>query len=405
MKKKEDRSFRNEEQESLEYMDTLEFLEEQEIETEEGPEQQADEKGDLAKGMDREADPAEAGEQGLVFMSLEPEEEPEKKAPRKINLHFVILGAVLFILVFAVIRLLIWNKGITIKPDENQDPSAFDVETMDSIIPLNPSLLKGREDDGLTTVVCLGNAPFADDWDAEDNLAALIGTELGENTKIYNCSVADSYMTAMLPTFSEDHPYDAFSFYWMATALAVGNTGVLDTALAALPEVPAELRECVDTMKQIDMDQVDVIAIMYDGSDYLAGRKVIDRENKTDIQYFTGALAAGIQLIQNNFPYIRIMVMSPTYAYALDENGEYASSDIVDYGMGALPTYVILESDTCYENSVSFIDNLYGTVNVNNADQYLTDYIHLNPQGRELVAKRFAECLNMYHGVEADNAD
>ena len=140
MKKKEDRSFHNEEQESLEYMDTLEFLEEQEIEEE--PEQPADAEGDLAKGMDKEADPAEAEEQGLVFMSLEPEEEPEQKAPRRINLHFVLLGAVLLILVFAVVRLLIWNKGITIKPDENQDPSAFDVETMDSGAILKAALKK-----------------------------------------------------------------------------------------------------------------------------------------------------------------------------------------------------------------------------------------------------------------------
>lgn len=323
---------------------------------------------------------------------------------KKINAHFIILSAVAIIVICAIVRLVIWNIGTRDTTEITQD-SEYDIESMDYILPLNPKFLEGRADDGITTVVCLGNAPFADDRNADNNLCKLIENELGDNARVYNCSVTDSYVTALRPNFTTEHAYDAFSFYWLSTVIAVDNDVLIDSALGALTEIPADLKDSMDLLRSIDFEDVDVIAVMYDASDYLAGRRTINSENDTDIQYFTGSLAAGIQLIQQIYPHIRIMVMSPTYAYALDENGEYGSSDIIDYGMGSLSTYAILESNICYENSVSFIDNIYASVNADNASEYLSDYIHLNEKGRRLVAKRFAECYYMYKGVAAENAE
>lgn len=349
----------------------------------------------------------------IEFMDLNDEEEArdemvEKRGNRqpgkkkKFSIHYIFFIILAIIAVYAIVRLVIWNIGTKDTTEITQDDT-YDIESMDYILPLNPKFLEGREDDGITTVVCLGNAPFADAWGEESNLASLIEKEMGEDAVVYNCSVADSYMTAFNPTFTTEYAYDAFSFYWLTTVLAVDNDVIIDSALGALEEVPAELQESMDTLRSIDFEQVDVIAVMYDASDYLDGRKTINSDNPTDIQHFTGSLAAGIQLIQQVYPHIRIMVMSPTYAYAVDENGEYQSSDIVDYGMGSLATYAILESNVCYENSVSYIDNIYASVNADNADDYLVDHIRLNEEGRELLAKRFVECLNMYQGVAAEN--
>lgn len=324
---------------------------------------------------------------------------------KKINFHYITLGIAAIIILIVAVKLIVWNKGIQDDTVITSEDSDFDVEVMDYILPLHPSLLEDHEDDGVTTVLCLGNSPFSDDRNAENNLTRLMEQELGENAKVYNGSFKDSYMTAMLPTFSEEHINDAFSFYWVSTVLAVDNDQVLDRALNAMEEVPSDVQESVDLIKSIDMNEIDVIAIMYDGNDYLAGRKTLDSENPTDIRTFTGALAAGIQLFQQTYPHVRIMVMSPTYAYGLDEDGEYVSSDMMNYGMGSLATYAILESDICYENSVSYIDNIYGSVNANNADKYLLDYIHLNEKGRQLVAERFAECLNLYQGMKPEETE
>ena len=96
-------------------------------------------------------------------------------------------------------------------------------------------------------------------------------------------------------------------------------------------------------------------------------------------------------------PYCRIIVMSPTYAFAINEEGEYVSSDIQRYGQDVLSTYVIRQYASCATRSVSFVDNLYGTITEDNAEEYLIDNLHLNVEGRRRVAERFEYALNYYN--------
>ena len=84
------------------------------------------------------------------------------------------------------------------------------------------------------------------------------------------------------------------------------------------------------------------------------------------------------------------------YAAAVDENGEYISSDIQRYGWDVLSTYVIRQCYSCNTRGVTFVDNLYGTITEDNAEQYLTDNLHLNTEGRRLVAERFLYALTYY---------
>ena len=44
---------------------------------------------------------------------------------------------------------------------QNFKKIVIDVEVLDSIIPLAPDKLEGHEDDGVTTILCLGNDPFS----------------------------------------------------------------------------------------------------------------------------------------------------------------------------------------------------------------------------------------------------
>ena len=137
---------------------------------------------------------------------------------------------------------------------------------------------------------------------------------------------------------------------------------------------------------------------MYDASDYLAGHEMYSDQNSTDIMQFTGNMEAGIELLQSTYPHIRIIVMSPTYAFAVNEQGEYVSSDMYTYGeQDVLSTYVIRQYASAATRSVSFVDNLYGTITEDNASEYLTDNLHLNVAGRRLVAERFEYALNYYN--------
>jgi hypothetical protein len=120
-------------------------------------------------------------------------------------------------------------------------------------------------------------------------------------------------------------------------------------------------------------------------------------ENPTDIAYFTGNLEASIELIKEIYPHIRIIVMSPTYAYALNPDGDYVSSDMYCYLEDyKLSTYALMVERSTSMQGVSFVDNIYGTINENNADQYLLDHINLNVAGRQKLAERFVYALQYY---------
>ena len=65
-------------------------------------------------------------------------------------------------------------------------------------------------------------------------------------------------------------------------------------------------------------------------------------------------------------------------------------------GGATLSAYVMSECETAVNLGVSFLDNLYGTFNEDEAPEYLTDQIHLNQKGRELLATRFIGALTLY---------
>jgi len=328
----------------------------------------------------------------------------KRRFPR-INMHIVLL--VVFIIFVCGIAYKILNFGEYVDLEEIfKDGQGTYEDTLDEILPLMDADGKRMEtnyEDGLT-IVAFGNAPFADDRDSKDNLANMIAEMTGAT--VYNCSVSGSYLASQRPNISAgDSPWDVYTFYWLSI-LASGNDVTLSykEAKEALGEdYPPEADEVVNTLTSLDFNTVDVVAILYDATDYLEGHQMYSDQNSTDIEQFTGNLEAGIEVFQSTYPHIRIIVMSPPYAYSdqLDEKGNYISSDIARYGQDVLSTYVIKEYTSCATRSVTFIDNLYGTITEDNASKYLIDHLHLNVAGRREIAKRFVYALNYYNQDEA----
>lgn len=331
-----------------------------------------------------------------VSQEADPENTPRpKRTLPHINIHIVLLVVVLAFVAGIVYKILTW--GVLVDPNEIL-PGEYD-NSNDIFLPLTDS--KGhvlRSDySGNINILAFGNAPFADDRGSEDNLLSMIEEMTGAT--IYNCSVSGSYLAAEYPYLDEEEcPIDAFNFYWLCF-LAMHNEDIARKYLRAVEvlgdNAPPEAMEVYNTLTTIDLNTVDVIMIMYDGSDYLAGHGILNMEYDMDIEQFTGNLEAGLTLLQENCPNIRLMILSPTYAYGLDENGNYVSSDIQRYGQEVLSMYVFCQGYSVSKYSVTFLDNLYGTIHEDNASEYLIDHIHLNVEGRRKVAERFVKAL--YH--------
>lgn len=320
-----------------------------------------------------------------------------KKFP--INIHIVLLVVAVVTVSFILYKYMTWGQKVD--PDEAASGTDdYIAESFDSIVSLTDSegnIITPNLDDGLSIAI-FGNGPFAEDRDSEDGLASMLAKATGAT--VYNCSISGSYLasTEVMPDMSIN-PWDGFNFYWLSllsTDMEVYDflSQAIDALGADAPPEAAEVRQILST---VDFDTVDIIVVMYDAADYFAGRPVNTTEDISPTQSFAGNLEAGLQILRQEHPNTRIIVMSPTYAFSdrLDENGEYISSDIVRYGQDTLSAYIRSGAQSCGVNQVSYVDNFYVTFNEDNAVNYLEDNIHLNAEGRKKVLERLLYALGL----------
>lgn len=342
-------------------------------------------------------------EEAEDFMEMDEDdsEEDEDDAPRGIrrffNVHLFFGLFCLIVIVVVLFRVFHWGSFVDLKEVFKDGEGTYD-NTYDMILPATDS--EGniiREE--AKNIVLFGNSPFSDDRNSSNGLVALMQEQT--SATIYNCSISGSYLASYTTDItSSEHPMDAYTLYWL-TALATERTPkyYIENAAARLgEEIPADAAEVLTTLDELDFSTVDTVVIMYDATDYLEGHIMTNDDNEEDVTTFTGNLVASINQLRAFNPDVRIIVMSPTYAYAIDENGDYISSDKYTYNnQDVLSGYVIKECFSCTQlGSVTFLDHIYGTITEDNADDYLADNLHLNQAGRALVAERFGYALNYY---------
>ncbi len=337
-------------------------------------------------------------------------ESPEGKNPkrrRKININLILLGIIGVLVFIIAFRLIKWNIGTRSDYDPDAINTSFDVEVQDVIIPLAQDKLQGHEDDGKTTILCLGDEPFSDDQ-TQTGLAGQIGTIGGVDVIAapFPGSRVASY-NALYDPSTEQGLADVFNLYYVANAINTGNFEALETAAALMGD--DTYSSSVNMLKSIDFNDIDIIVIMYDASDYMTLSPVDNANDVDDIQTYTGALKRSLELIQEKYPFIRLVFMSPTFAQYVDGDGNYQNGDTTDLGNGAIPTYWARAIDICSAAGISFIDNYYGSVNQNNHENYMTDNIHLNEAGRKQIAEHFVNKIidndhTEYNVTAADEA-
>lgn len=326
-------------------------------------------------------------------MSQSNRRKPTKKSSFHINIHVVLISLIVIIFSIAMIKLMIWNKGERIEIDPNADTSQFDVETLDNIIPFTGSMAGDHVYDDETTILCLGNTPlFNRDEDGFANQLALM-----TNATVYNGGIAYVPLAAKNLEFTEsDEPLDAFSLPYVADSICSGDFAHMETIQKIYRSDAPATEAAIQTLKTVDYNNLDIICIFYDYTDYTSLRAIENNTDDDSIVTWNGALRYAVRKIQQTYPYIRIMVMTPYYNTASFEDGTDYDPSIMNLGSGALPNYVQHQANTCADLSISVIDNYYGSINVENYQEYL-DSVHPNAAGAKLLAKRLADALNKYN--------
>ena len=307
-------------------------------------------------------------------------EERHEEKGRAVPVHLILPVVIVVVFAVAMIRLLIWNNGVEI--DTSTSDGSFNVEVNDSMVVLSSSDLEGALDDGVTTVLCLGNEPFSADT-SSSGLAGQIAA-LGD-VEVINAAFPDSQVTCENATYSTDSlddMDDIFNLFYVAYAISIDDYTSLATVASAHED--ETYANAVAALESTDFSAVDIIAIQYDGIDYINGMAMYNEDVPEELTTYVGSLSNAIILLREAYPHIRIVFMSPWYA-------EYdgASSRTTDLGNGTIVDYFQWAYDTCGSEGVSFLDNYYGSVNENNFEEYLSDGVNLNADGCTKIADHF----------------
>lgn len=309
-----------------------------------------------------------------------------KRGRKKSNVHAIFFVVVALVLIGCGISLFIWNKGQDADDGVIIDEAEFDTEPNDYIQPLTSDKLAGKIDDGVTTILTFGNSPFADDGN-NNLLAAALSSSMQAN--VINAGMPDSFQCRYNPLGDESNPYDGISLYNMVDAVTGGDYSSVLEAAAGVSQTAYDKAVQLET---VDMGYVDCAVIFYDLSDYIDHRNIYNPGDENDVTTFCGALNASIKLLQERCPHVRIVVMStPACGKTIDDY--YVDGTMIDLANGTLSDYIGNEVGVCASNGVSFIDLYFGAIHVDNRDKYLVNDYHLNKEGAEVVAQRFAKLI------------
>ncbi len=311
----------------------------------------------------------------------------EDKGGIPIWVHLVIVGVIAAVIIFAVVRLMIWNKGKTIDTSD-VDASKFEVEMLDQIFTLPADKLEGHEKDDVETILVFGNDAVT--YDASNTgVCGQIAEKVGAD--VINAGFPETTIALKNAQYDDSYKMDRFSFYNTAMSVASGDFSQMAETASQMDD--PTYTKAVESLASLDFDKVDTIVIYYDASDYVGLRPGMNPNDPVDPMTYMGALDAGVKAIQQKYPFIRIVCMSFTFCYAYDSDGTLKNGDMVDFGNGKLTTYLQHMIDACGDTGVSFIDNYYGTIDEGNSSEYLLDNIHVNQACNEHIASHFAEVI------------
>ena len=301
-----------------------------------------------------------------------------------------VLGVILAVIVFSVVKLWIWNMGTA--ETEGVVEGDFSVEVMDQIFLLPDDKKAMHEDDGKETILFLGN-DILTYYSDENGVVEQIGSKLGATC--INAGFPATTVALKNAEYSDDYVLDTFSFYNVSRAMADGDFSKMISVAEGIGD--SRYYQHTEALQNLDMNTVDTLVIFYDAQDYINLRIGMNPDNDSDPVTYSGALNAGIKAIQEKYPFIRIVCMSFPMCYAYDNNGALVNGDMYDFGNGRLTTYLQFMIDVSGATGVSFVDNYYGTIHEDNSSEWLLDNIHVNAACNKHMAEHFAKVI---YGVE-----
>ncbi len=240
-------------------------------------------------------------------------------------------------------------------------------------------------------IVCLGDSIIGNER-GKDSITGIMEALLGE--PVYNGAFGGSTMSCREAEDRAAVTTDTLSLVKLSEAIAqkdfyVQNAGV--TRCAVMEYFP----EAVYGFQNIDFDKTEILIIEHGVNDYQTGVPLDNPDNSYDVYTFGGALRYSLETLEEAYPELRIILVTPTYCWYLFKE---SNCQEVDNGNGILEDYVNLELEIAAQYGIEVLDN-YHESGIGDSgifeewEIYTQDGLHLNETGRRLVAERIVQFI------------
>lgn len=207
---------------------------------------------------------------------------------------------------------------------------------------------------------------------------------------VFNGAFGGSHMSRLNSAGELANMQDSLSMVALAEAIAYDDFG---------PQQSATFRgfgteyfeEVIDGLKQIDFGEAEILLIEHGTNDYNYGVPLVNEEDPYDQYTFVGALRRTLALLKDNYPQLRIILVTPTYCW-FPEWG-YTCETYKPTG-ATLLDYIEAEKQIAEEFNVEVIDH-YHLFSAAEGDylHYTVDGLHPNDLGMEVIADSIFQYL------------
>lgn len=251
------------------------------------------------------------------------------------------------------------------------------------------SLALGRVERTAFPIVCLGDSILAMTRD-ETSVTHLMEEQLG--VEVYNGAMGGTNMSRTDLSRNMGYSKDCLTMAALAQAIGYKDFGA-QQAVRIRENGTEYFEQTIDGLEKIDFNRVEILVIEHGINDYNAGIPIYSDDDPYDPYTFTGALRYSVELLQEKYPRLRIILVTPTYSWY---RKAHLTCEQWDSGYGYLEDYVEAEIRLAKELGIEVIDNyhhLYPHEVWEDWERYTVDGLHPNEEGRRLMARRLADYL------------
>ncbi len=241
-------------------------------------------------------------------------------------------------------------------------------------------------------IVMLGDSILGECRD-DTSVSAQLSRLLGKS--VFNGALGGTCMGRMDDEKRLAFTKDCLSMQALSQSIVTGDFGVQQTV--RIRENATEYFEAtINELESIDFEQVEILMIEYGINDYHSGIPIYDEEELYNPYTFTGALRSTLKTLQDKYPDLRIILLTPPYSWYPYINGEELTCEEYNLGGGVLEEYVNAEIWVAQSMGVEVIDlyhDFYPHEQWSDWEIYTRDGVHPNEAGRQLITQRIYEYL------------